>query len=61
MQSLLGKDVTLTNILDVADAIEQKYRAMGYVLVRAYVPPQRVKDGVFTIKISRRLRCVRFR
>lgn len=50
--SLLGKDVTLSNILDIADAIEQKYRAMGYVLVRAYVPPQRVKDGIFTIKVS---------
>ncbi len=49
---LLGKDITLSNILDVADAIEQKYRAMGYVLVRAYVPPQRVKDGIFTIKVS---------
>jgi hemolysin activation/secretion protein len=49
---LIGKDVTLSNILDVADAIEQRYRAMGYVLVRAFVPPQRVKDGIFTIKVS---------
>src|SRR5262249_29950306 len=49
--SLLGKTVTLADILDVADAIEKEYRAAGYVLVRAYVPPQHVKDGVFTIRI----------
>ncbi|MEI9995550.1 MAG: ShlB/FhaC/HecB family hemolysin secretion/activation protein [Rhizomicrobium sp.] len=48
---LIGKDVTLGDILDVADKIEAIYRARGYLLVRAYVPPQRVRDGVFTINI----------
>ena len=50
-QPLVGRDVTLANILDVADAIEAQYRKAGYLLVRAYVPPQRVKDGVFTITV----------
>jgi hemolysin activation/secretion protein len=49
--NLIGKDVVLSDILDVADKIEQRYRAAGYILVRAYVPPQRVKDGVFTINV----------
>jgi len=48
---LIGKDVSLANIYDVADAIENVYRAAGYLLVRAYVPPQHVKDGIFTIKV----------
>jgi hemolysin activation/secretion protein len=48
---LIGKDVSLANIYDVADAIENEYRAAGYLLVRAYVPPQHVKDGIFTIKV----------
>ena len=48
---LLGKDVKLADILDVADQIEQTYRNEGYLLVRAYVPPQRVRDGVFTINV----------
>lgn len=48
---LLGKDVTLADILNVADKIEALYRAQGYILVRAFVPPQRVKDGVFTINV----------
>jgi hemolysin activation/secretion protein len=48
---LIGKDVALADILDVADQIEQSYRNEGYLLVRAYVPPQRVRDGVFTINV----------
>src|SRR5476649_1005229 len=48
---LLGQQIKLSNILDVADAIEKVYRDHGYILVRAHVPPQRVRDGVFTINI----------
>lgn len=50
-QPLIGKDVTLTDILDVASQIENEYRRAGFVLVRAFVPPQRVADGVFTINV----------
>jgi hemolysin activation/secretion protein len=50
-EKLLGKQVRLRDVLDVADAIEQTYRNYGYILVRAYVPPQRVRDGVFTINV----------
>jgi hemolysin activation/secretion protein len=50
-QNLLGKEVSLSDILDIADKIEQAYRDAGYILVRAYVPPQRVRDGVFTIEV----------
>ena len=50
-QALIGKDVSLSDILDVAAAIEAEYRRNGYVLVRAYVPPQRVANGIFTINV----------
>jgi len=50
-QALIGKDVTLTDILNVADAIEAEYRRNGYLLVRAFVPPQRVANGIFTINV----------
>lgn len=50
-QPLIGKDVTLGDILKVAEEIEARYRAAGYLLVRAFVPPQRVADGVFTINV----------
>lgn len=48
---LLGREVRLVEILAVAEAIEAKYRRDGYVLTRAFVPPQRVADGVFTISV----------
>jgi hemolysin activation/secretion protein len=48
---LIGQTIKLTQILDVADAIEKMYQDRGYILVRAYVPPQRVRDGVFTINV----------
>jgi hemolysin activation/secretion protein len=50
-QDLIGKQISLANIFDVADGIEQQYKAAGYLLVRAYVPPQHVKDGIFTINV----------
>ncbi len=43
--------MALSDILDVADKIEQVYRDAGYILVRAFVPPQRVRDGVFVINV----------
>lgn len=49
--SMIGKEISLRNVFDVADAIEQEYHRAGYPLVRAYVPPQRVKDGIFTINV----------
>ncbi len=48
---LLGKQVALSDILDVAEKIETKYHERGYVISRAYVPPQRVGNGVFTINV----------
>lgn len=50
-QGLIGKEISLANIFDVADGIEKEYRDAGYLLVRAYVPPQHVSDGIFTIKV----------
>ncbi len=51
MPTLIGHQVTVTTILDVADAIEDAYRRRGYVISHAFVPPQRVKHGVFTIRV----------
>ena len=50
-EGLIGKQVTLANIFDIADAIERAYRDAGYPLIRAYVPPQRVNDGIFMIVV----------
>jgi len=49
--SLIDHEVQVTDIIDVADAIERAYRAKGYVLAHAFVPAQRVRNGVFTIEV----------
>jgi hemolysin activation/secretion protein len=50
-QSLLGQQATVSDIVAVADQIEDEYRRAGYVLARAFMPPQRVTNGVFTIRV----------
>lgn len=50
--NLIGKEVSVTDILDVADAIGDVYRQRGFVISHAFVPPQRVRDGVFTINVA---------
>lgn len=48
---LIGKQVGLSDILTIADEIEAKYHQAGYIISRAYVPPQHVGNGVFTINV----------
>lgn len=50
-ENLVGRDITLSDILAIADGIEKEYRDRGYLLIRAYVPPQHVSDGIFTIRV----------
>jgi hemolysin activation/secretion protein len=49
--SLIGRRARLGDVIGVADRIEAKYRESGYIISRAFVPPQRVSDGVFTINV----------
>lgn len=50
-QSHIGTSVTLGDVRAVANAITAHYRAAGYVLSRAIVPPQRVNGGAVTIQV----------
>jgi hemolysin activation/secretion protein len=48
---LIGRTVGLSAVVEAAEKIEARYRADGFVLTRAFVPPQRVGDGTFRIQI----------
>jgi len=48
---LAGHKAKLSDIIDVADKIEAMYRDHGYVLTRAFVPPQTVSSGHFQINV----------
>jgi hemolysin activation/secretion protein len=49
--ALIGQTVGLSAVVEAAERIEARYRADGFVLTRAFVPPQRVGDGTFRIQI----------
>jgi hemolysin activation/secretion protein len=50
-RQLLGKDVTLAQIYDVAAAITAKFGKAGYTLSVALVPAQRISTGVVHIQV----------
>ena len=49
--SYLKKELTLKNIYEIAQRITNKYRNDGYLLSKAIVPPQKIKDGVVHLRI----------
>lgn len=51
IQPLLGHPVTLAEVAALADAIQDRYAALGYVLTRAYVPAQELADGTLRIRV----------
>ena len=49
--SYLGRPLTLLEIYDAADQITRYYRTHGYTLASAYVPEQKIGDGVVRIEV----------
>lgn len=47
-----GRELTLTQLEALADRVTARYRKSGYLLARAYVPPQDIQDGVVEIAVS---------
>src|SRR5690625_5730289 len=45
------RGVTLGMIETVADPITQYYRERGFILAKAYIPKQEVRDGVGTLTV----------
>ena len=50
-QDLLGEEVSLADIYDVAAEITAKYRNDGYILSRAIVPAQEIEAGIARIQV----------
>lgn len=47
----LGREITFDQFYGLSRAIQQRYREDGYILSFAYIPPQTVEDGVYTIAV----------
>jgi hemolysin activation/secretion protein len=50
-QPYLGKTVSETDLSRVAEGITERYRAAGFHLSRAIVPPQDIKNGVVRVQV----------
>ena len=48
---ILGEDIFFDELLEVCSKVTNYYRSKGYLTSYATVPPQRIVDGVATIKI----------
>ncbi len=46
-----GQVITFGELYGIARAIQARYQGDGYLLSFTYVPPQRVKDGIYTIAV----------
>ena len=47
----IGRDVTLTDLEELAKAITARYKERGYFLAQAVVPVQTVRDGIVEISV----------
>lgn len=46
-----NKELSFQDLNEVAGKITKLYRNAGYIISRAYIPPQKVEKGVITIKV----------
>jgi len=45
------KNISLTDLQNMVDAVTAKYRNAGYILSRAILPPQTIKGGVVKVQV----------
>ena len=48
---LVGKKLNLQQLRDAADQISDYYRAKGYLIARAYIPKQEIRNGIVEMQI----------
>ena len=46
-----NKELPLTDMQKVADLVTEAYRKKGYITSRAYIPPQKIENNAFEIKV----------
>jgi hemolysin activation/secretion protein len=51
VESYEGKEMKLSEAKAIAMAITQAYRSRGFITCRAYIPPQKLSEGVLKIQI----------
>jgi hemolysin activation/secretion protein len=47
----IKQQITLSELQDMVHQLTAKYREAGYILTRAILPPQVIKDGIVTVQV----------
>lgn len=47
-----GRSLNFGELVQAVEAIEARYKEAGYFLAQAYLPPQKIKDGIIEIAVS---------
>ena len=50
-QDYLGRSVSEADLAGISDSVTKLYQSAGYLLSRAYIPPQDIEGGRLTIKV----------
>jgi hemolysin activation/secretion protein len=50
-RDLVGSEISVGRVFEIAEEIQAKYADDGYVLTRVVVPAQRVSEGVFRLRV----------
>lgn len=50
-QNALGKTITVAQLFEIVQSITNFYRNNGYIISRAILPPQHVKNGIVNVRI----------
>lgn len=51
LQNDLGRELDLNGLRAAADRVTALYRSRGYLVARAYLPPQEIEGGVVTLEV----------
>lgn len=51
LKVLVGKNLNLQQLREAADQISDYYRAKGYLIARAYIPKQEIRNGIVEMQI----------
>lgn len=48
---MAGREISAAELRTALDAVGNLYKQAGYALGRAYIPPQKMQDGVLTVRV----------
>lgn len=48
----LGREITFSDLQDMTQELTNLYKRRGYVTSRIYLPPQKIEDGILTLKAT---------